>query len=276
MHTIYKQISLFLIAAPLLTSCTDTIDVDLPNGGARLVVEGSINWEKGTTGENQIIKLNTSTAFFDANTDVPAIGANVKVIKENDGAEFKFLGQGNGEYIANNFIPELNQSYSLEIFFNGKTYSATETLISVVDIAEVEQTTSKGDSDTDTEVTFYFNDPANAANYYLGQLNTSNNSGIDLEPLEDSFTDGSRNFMEFENENYVTGDVLGFSLHGISEQYYNFFNLLRNQSEAEGNGPFQTTPVQLKGNCKNLTDPNEEVLGYFKLSEVVRTTYVIN
>ncbi|WCO02593.1 DUF4249 domain-containing protein [Psychroserpens ponticola] len=276
MNIIHKYICPFLITTLLLNSCTDVIDVNVPNGGARLVVEAFINWEKGTTGQNQVIKLSTSTAFFDSNPDIPAIGADVKVTNDNDGTEFIFQDQGNGRYITNDFIPELNQIYLLEIIYNGKTYSATETLIPVVDISEVEQSISEEDGDENIKVTIFFDDPANEANYYLGEFIPSFNSQIDFFPLSDNFTDGNQNFMEFSDADFIAGNTLSISLYGISEHYYNFFDLLLIQSESDGNGPFQTTPVQLKGNCKNLADPNEEVLGYFRLSEVVRTTYTIN
>ncbi|WP_296382715.1 DUF4249 domain-containing protein [Winogradskyella sp.] len=275
MNIINKNINLLIIAILLLTSCTDTIDVAVPNGGTRLVVEASINWEKGTTGQNQIIKLSTSTAYFDANPDMPANGAIVLVTNENDGTQFTFQDQGNGEYITNNFIPELNHPYSLEIIFNGKTYSATETLISVVDISEIQQSINEEEGEENIEVSIYFNDPANEANYYLGEFIPSNNPKTNLEPLEDSFTDGNQNFIEFEDEDFIVGDTLEISLYGISEPYYNYINLLVNQSDS-GGSPFQTTPVQLKGNCKNLEDPNEEILGYFRLGEVVRATHIIN
>jgi len=53
MNTYYKSIIfLFLI---ILTSCEDVIDVDLQDAPSRLVIEASIDWEKGTTGNNQTI-----------------------------------------------------------------------------------------------------------------------------------------------------------------------------------------------------------------------------
>lgn len=274
MNRIYKQLSIFLFITLIISSCTETIDVDVPNGGARLVVEASINWEKGTTGQNQMIRLSLSTPYFSANTEAPAVGATVKVINDNTGAEFDFQDQGNGVYATSSFIPELNATYLLDIIYEGETYFATETLISVVDLSSVEQTIDGGDSDSDIEVTVYFDDPANEDNYYLGEFIPSIEPLLTLEPLSDSFTDGNQNFMEFENEEFEAGDSIDINLYGISENYYNYINLLVNQT-GEGGGPFTTTPAQLKGNCKNLTNPNKEVLGYFRLGEVVKTTHVI-
>src|SRR5690606_32636237 len=109
------KLGILVIVIGLLNSCTDVIDVDVPNGGARLVVDASINWQKGTLGNTQTISLGESTAFFDNNPDVPVTGASVTVTKENDGSIFVFADQHNGTYTATDFVPELNTTYTLEI-----------------------------------------------------------------------------------------------------------------------------------------------------------------
>lgn len=274
MNKINKYITPLLISLFALNSCTEVIDLEVPNGGARLVVEASINWEKGTTGENQIIKLSTSTAYFDSNPDMPAVGAIVRVTKENDGVEFLFEDMGDGIYTVTDFVPELNQEYSLEIIYNENTYSATETLVSVSEITSVEQGISP-EFDDEIEITIYFNDPADELNFYLGEFIPSNEPLLSLNPLDDSFTNGNESFMVYRNEDLLVGDTVEISLYGISKTFYNYISILVSQSGGDG-GPFPTTPVKLKGNCKNSDDPNEEVLGFFRLSEVDRVTHIIN
>ncbi len=275
MNRTYKHIALVLILIGFLNSCTDAVDVDVPNGGSRLVVEASINWEKGTSGQTQTIKLSQSTAFFDSNPEVPVTGAMVMVTKDNDGMQFTFEDQNNGDYITTDFEPEIDQSYTLEIFYNGQTYTATETLMSVTDINNVEQTLEGDDDEEEIQLKVFFDDPVNSNNYYLGEFNSSVNPLLTLEALSDEFTDGNENFIEFDNEELVAGATVDISIYGISESYYNYISILIDQSSGN-DGPFQTTPVQLKGNCINPDNLNEEVLGYFRLSEVVKTTYTIN
>ena len=274
-NTIFKHIAALLIAIGLLSSCTDTVDVDVPNGGSRLVVEASIKWEKGTLGQTQAIKLSKSTGYFDSNLDVPVTGASVTVTKDDDGLQFTFEDQNDGDYSTTNFVPQLNQSYTLEILYNGQTYTATETLIPITEINDIEQTIEGDLEEDEIQLKVYFDDPANIDNYYLGEFNSSVNTLLTLSTLSDQFTDGNENFIEFDNEDLAAGATVDISLYGISESYYNYISLLIDQSEGEGGGPFQTTPVQLKGNCINANDSNEEVLGFFRLSEVVKTTYTI-
>lgn len=274
MQTTYKQIALVLFLIGFLNSCTDTVDVDVPNGGARLVVEASINWEKGTSGQTQTIKLSESTAFFNSNPDVPVLGASVMVTKDNDGQQFVFNDQSNGDYLATDFVPEIDATYSLEILYNGQTYTATETLMSVSEINTIEQTTEGTGDEEEIQIKVFFDDPANIENFYLGEFNSSVNPLLTLTALSDEFTDGNQNFIEFDNEELVPGAVVDVSIFGVSEAYYNYIDILIDQS-GENDGPFQTTPVQLTGNCINPNNPNEEVLGYFRLTEFVRTSYTI-
>lgn len=275
MKSIYKNVFFISIIIGLFNSCTDVVNVDVPNGGARLVVEASINWEKGTSGTNQTIKLSESTTYFSKNLNVPVTGASVTVTKNDDNTQFTFIDQNNGTYTTTNFEPVIGQSYTLNIQYNRQSYAATETLISVTEISKIEQAVEEGFSEDEIQLKIYFNDPANVDNYYLGEFNSTVNPVRYLRPLSDEFTDGNENFMEYDNEILDTGTSVAINLYGISENYYNYINILVQQSESIGGGPFQTTPVQLKGNCKNINNPNEEVLGYFRLSEVVRTNYTI-
>lgn len=271
---IYSKLGVLLIIIGLLNSCTDVIDVNVPSGGARLVVDASINWQKGTSGETQTINLRESTAFFDNNPDVPVTDASVTVTKENDGSIFVFADQNNGSYTATDFVPELNASYTLEIHYNGNSYTATETLITAPDIDRIEQTIADGDTDIQLQV--FIDDPVDVENYYLGEFTPSNLPLPSLRVISDEFTEGNEIFFENNNENYAAGVTVGINVYGISQRYYDYLNILVQQSGSDEGGPFPTTPVQLKGNVTNVNDSNEEVLGYFRLGEFDTTSYTIN
>jgi hypothetical protein len=272
----YNKLMVLLIIVGLLNSCTDVIDVNVPNGGERLVVDASINWQKGTLGKTQTIKLRKSTAFFDNNRDVPVRGASVTVTKENDGSIFVFADQNNGNYNASNFVPELNASYTLKILYNGNSYTATETLIAAPVINRVGQTVEGSDDDAEIVLQVFFDDSRSVKNYYLGEFTPSNSPRPSLSVISDKFSDGNENYIENDNENNVAGITVGINVYGISRRYYDYLNILIQQSGSDENGPFPTTPVQLKGNVTNVNDPNKEVLGYFRLGEFDTTSYTVN
>ena len=54
---------LFLVLT--FSSCEKVIDIGLETGEPRLVIEASINWHAETTGNEQKIKLSTTTGYFD-------------------------------------------------------------------------------------------------------------------------------------------------------------------------------------------------------------------
>ncbi|MFD2567616.1 DUF4249 domain-containing protein [Pseudotenacibaculum haliotis] len=268
-----KYIAGLLILA-IIGACTDVVNVTVPDGGARLVVEASILWEKGTTGQQQSIKLSRSTAYFASDLDVPVTNAQVLVTNTTSGDQFLFTHQSDGFYRTNSFVPVIGNSYTLEITLDGNTYRATETMMSVTGISSVEQEATSGFDGDQISIKAYYGDPENEKNFYLAEFSPSNIPIVDLEPSDDEFYNGNENFLEYDNENLSAGDVVDIALSGISEGFYNYINLLTSQV-GEG-GPFQTTPARLKGNCININDANEEVLGFFRLGELDKLSYTIN
>ena len=114
-----------------MVSCTDVIDVDVQTDTIRLVVEASLDWEKGTTGNEQTITLRTSTPFFDTqSTDV--VGAQVSVTNDVNGEVYLFTDQADGTYTTDTFNPQLDASYTLEIIYDGQTYTANDTMNQVM------------------------------------------------------------------------------------------------------------------------------------------------
>lgn len=262
-----------------LSACTDVIDVDVPVAEPRLVIEASIDWEKGTLGNEQTISLSLSTPYFgEVNTLVT--GASVKIINASNDAEFIFTDMNDGNYTTNNFIPVVNQMYTLEVIYNGETYSAQESLTPVVDIAELEQARVGGFNDEALEVDILFDDPANEDNFYFFKFQEEGDLLPELLAISDEFTDGNRMKVFYEKEDdedinqdeFKPGDVANIDFYGISEQYYNYISLLIDQYENAEN-PFGTIPANLKGNCINLSNPSNYAFGYFRLTQVVKAKF---
>ncbi|KQC28720.1 DUF4249 domain-containing protein [Flagellimonas eckloniae] len=277
MKSIYKI--LFSALLLICTSCTDVIDVDVPEGPIKLVIEASLDWEKGTAGNEQTIKLSTSTPFFDKDGNTSVTGAVVQVTNDNDGTVFIFEDQNDGTYDTSSFIPIIGNSYSLEVIYDGDQYAATETLFSVSDISSITQSTEDGDDEV-LEVNVSFQDPAGVENYYFLRFQSRNDLLPELFYIKDEFIDGNEapfyyEKIEDEEENieeFKPGDIVDIALLGISEDYYNYLQLLVEQFEGAGD-PFSPTPVALVGNCINLTDPDNAPYGYFRVTQKVQDSY---
>jgi hypothetical protein len=274
----YLRIVIF-ISAILIIACEDVIDVNLQTVSPRLTIEASLDWEKGTIGNEQTIKLSTSTPYFDTTSNASVNNASVIVINNNSLDEFVFTNQNNGEYTSTNFIPVINQSYTLEVIYNGEQYSATETLMPVVDIAEVIQSNEGGFDNNSLDVNVLFDDPVDINNYYLIKFKEQGGLLPRLFDIDDEFRDGNRIKVFYEKdedsdeEEFVPGDIIDIDFFGISRDYFNYINLLILQSE--GNGVFGQTPAIVKGNCVNIDNTENYAHGYFRLTQVVRTSYTL-
>ncbi|MDT0607515.1 DUF4249 family protein [Croceitalea rosinachiae] len=274
----YIKFSLFIVLA-FLSSCTDVIDVPVQEGPTRLVVEASLDWEKGTQGNIQTIKLSESTAFFDTNTQTAVTSANVIVTNDSSGANFIFEHQSNGEYLTTNFEPILGQSYTLQISYNGEIFSATETMTGVTEITDVFQDREDGFEDDVLEVHVIFTDPPEEGNNYLFKFQRRGDLLPELEEADDEFVNGNEidwwyEIEENEDENvlpFQPDDIVDIEMYGVSRAYYNYIDILIDQ--IGGVGLFEATPVAVKGNCINTTNADSYAFGYFRLSEVVRTSY---
>ncbi|MFC4219815.1 DUF4249 domain-containing protein [Flagellimonas marina] len=271
---------LYIFLLLSIASCTDVIEVDVPEAPPRLTIEASLDWERGTTGTNQTILLSTSTPYFAEQKIAPVLGASVRVTNTDTGAEFVFEDQSNGQYTTSSFIPVLGDTYLLEVIYNNERYTATETLVPVSNIVDVFQSTENGDDEDALEVNVTFEDPAGVENYYFLRFQSDADLFPELYYIKDEFIDGNEFTIYYEkladeddgNAEFQSGDTVDIALYGISEQYHDYLRLLVDQYEFAGN-PFSPTPVPLVGNCVNMDDPENIAYGYFRVTETIKTQY---
>lgn len=274
---------LFILMGIVLISCTDVIDVDVPTGKPRLVVEASIDWEKGTDGKHQTIKLSKMTPYFSNQEIEEVLGAIVTIKDKETGDVFNFEDKNNGLYITNVFIPVINHPYDLTISYGGETYKAEEKMMSLSDIQKVDQSIEGGNSSEDIEVNIHFQDPEDIENYYFFKFQRIGDLLPTIEPMSDEFTDGNIMKESFEKEDDTdtsekeqlkSGDIVEYQMSGISKRYYDYMQIMVNQLGAEAS-IFSGVPVELKGNCININNKQEFTLGYFRLTETVKGSYTI-
>jgi hypothetical protein len=267
------QITVLLLSF-LFVSCEEVIDVNLNTGPPKLVIEASINWLKGTSGNVQKIKLTTTTGYF--STVIPPVSGATIFITNSSNTQFKFIESPKaGEYISSNFIPVINEVYVLTVVHNGATYTATERLKSVSPITKIIQNDEGGFTGKNIEIKTFYNDPADESNYYLYKYSDSSQPIIRYYADEDTFYQGNEFFSISQNDDLKIGDNVTVSHYGISKEYYNYINILVSISGGNGGGPFQSPPATVRGNIINTTNTGNYPLGYFSLSEVDTRSYII-
>jgi len=207
-------------------------------------------------------------------------GASVKIINNQDKTEFVFTDLKNGKYTTNEFIPIMNQSYTLEVVYENEVYLATETMTSVTNITDVFQSTDNGFDKDALEVNVAFDDPKDEVNFYLAIFQRRGDPFQSLFDTNDEFTNGNEMIVFYEKitdedtgeTEFEPGDIVDISLLGISEAYFNYMRLVIEQSRGSG-GPFSTIPAEVKGNCFNITTSENYAFGYFRLAEVDKAAY---
>lgn len=256
-----------------LISCEDVVDVDLNTAAPKLVIDASIKWQKGTLGDEQTIKLSTTTGYFE-NT-IPTVSGAIVFITDSNLIQYDFNEDiGTGNYICTNFNPVLNETYVLTVIHDGQTYLATENLIPSPTIDSVEQNDEGGFTGDEIEVKFFFQDDGLVDNFYLIQFNPSFLNLPEYDVVDDEFFQGNQMFGLYFNEDLEVADDLTFTLHGISERYYNYMNVLLGVAGNSG-GPFQAPPATVRGNIVNQTNFDNYALGFFRLSEIDTMTYTV-
>jgi hypothetical protein len=272
MKTIF-YISTILISL-LLTGCEDVVNVDLDTAPPKLVIDASINWEQGTDGAEQKIKLTTTTSYYSAT--VPTVSGATVSVKNSNNTVFNFVEVPNsGVYVCNNFIPQINEAYTLTVVSNGQTYTATEILKSVAPINEIIQNNEGGITGDQIEIKAFFDDPADEENYYMFKYKYSNNAKLDYQVSDDRFFQGNTFFSLSNNDDLRNGNQIDVTHYGVSKTYYNYMNILLSVAGNTGGGPFQSPPATVRGNIINTTNFDNYALGYFRLSETDSASYII-
>ena len=265
---------LVLLAAVFFNSCTDVVDIPLDTDNPRLVIDASINWQKGTTGNNQVIKLTTTTDFY--TNVIPVVSGATVFIKNNANGIFNFIETPNtGVYLCGTFVPVLNETYTLTIISKGQTYTATETLQPVAAITSVTQEKQTGLGTDFLKLKAFFNDPAEADNYYLYKYKFTKNLKPEYSVDDDLFFQGNTFFSLVLEEDTTAGETVEITHYGISKSYFNYMTILLSVAGSSGGGPFQSPPATVKGNIKNQTDLDNYPSGYFRLSESDVKNYTI-
>ncbi len=264
-----KKFIYIAISLLFFTSCQEVIDVDLESSAPRLVIDAGFEVYSDNLlfAPQNGVKLSLSAPFFD--DSVPAVSdAEVFITNLNDGTIINFeesLGE-EGFFIVENgeeFNPEFDMVYELTVIYNEQTYTAETEFIPAVPIDSLTQGDGVLFNGDEIEVIIEFTDEPIREDFYLFDLD------FDLFLLsEDTFYQGQTfNFSYFyERNEFMPGNDITIKIQGVDEAYYNYFNLILEQSEQDGN-PFQTPPALVRGNIINTTNQDDFAFGYFRISQ---------
>ncbi len=269
-----KNYIYLLIVTILFSSCEKVIDVPLENSNPKLVIDANIKWLKNTDGALQTIKLSLTNDFY-TNAILPANGAIVTVTNSQN-QTFNFLQEATTpNYVCTNFIPQLNEEYTLTVIYENEVYEATARLLQTPEITFVQQETVPGfTGEEEIQIKYFFQDNGQEDNFYLLKVENPEIAYPEYGVVSDEFFQGNLMFGFYPNE-VKQNNTLKLSVQGITISYYNFMNKLLNISSQNSGNPFATAPATLRGNILNTSNLENYPLGYFHLCEIDTREYLV-
>lgn len=257
-----KKHFLYLILVLASFSCTERIDLELAEQDTPvLIVDASItNLER----PDSIILSYTSNYYQGGD---PPFESNARVSISVNDSEYVFTPsiEKPGYYIRpSNFIPQINNLYTLNIDVDGQNYSATSFMFEVPAIDSIGQRRLDEDRTIgggEIELTISFQDPPGMRNYYLYRQSVNDTfyfeNLLDYASIFDDFILQGQyaelipyGLFEFEK-----GDTVELFAHSMDAETYEIYSSLLAESEFKGgffDAPSSNVPSNLSNGAKGL------------------------
>lgn len=279
-----RRLAFFTAASAIaLTSCQDIIEVELPEGETRLIVNGRV-----TDGDSARVDVKWSVPYLNTDPNEPVINALV-VLLEDEVAVDTLIHRSNGRYLSN-FQGEVGRSYRVVVtvperegYPSGTWTSATEALNRCNDADSIySQYLPRAPFQQEGRYVFiHWSEAPGRGDHYRVRIfrnDTLQNQTFDLTVFNDDFNDGfvfptppSIPPIQIAGPDSV-GVKYKVELGSISMGLFSYLNLLREQTLQVG-GLFDPPPAPIVGNIYREGNENEYALGYFYAS-AIRTAEV--
>lgn len=267
-------ISLSVITAVFVLSCTKEIKIDLNSSDPQIVIEGSVP----ANGEKAKISI-TKSVNFDESNIFPKVQNAIVILNDNIGNSEILTETSPGIYQSSGITGIIGRTYFLNVTCENKKFSSVSTIPNQVNIDSLiikKSTTSgggpgsmigSGGSGTPYDVIVNYTDPVNETNYYrfLEYIN-GNYKGNYL--FDDRLSNGNvvQTNLKDMKRTLKTGDTIKIELQCIDKAVYDYFNSFGN---LDGGPMSSATPANPYTNIQG------SVLGYFSAHTVMYKTYVI-
>ncbi len=290
-----KKYYIILIAVLFFTSCEDTIDVNLEESNPQLIVDAWLD----NNNQRQDLRISRSLPYF-TNEFTPGVENALVIVKNNNGTEYQFAHETDGLYAVNlpenEFIGSVGDSFELSIAIDNKNYLAKTMMHRVTPIDSLVQ--EFRDDEVFTEDGIYcqvfardFDGLGDSYwiksfinDQYLNrpfEINIAYDAGFDsggeldgfvfIYPIRDLINETGDDGIPIQWE---VGDKIKVEIHSISNDAFNFLEIMRDQLLNRYNTIFAEPLANTVGNIKAV-DSDETVLGVFNVSAVSSVEQII-
>ena len=286
-----KYITALLISS-LLISCTDIVQLDIPEGPKLIIVNGRI-----TDSIPVWVDVLVSAPIFEAGANPKVDSASVLLFE--NGINVSTLAQDSIGIYRSPFVGTIGNSYYVQVIvpasdpnLAGTAWeSKVELMEATAPIDSIYQETLPDNppfQDAGEYVFYNFTDIAGVPNNYrivTWKNDTLNSGGGSITVFDDEFFDG----RTFTNDKSVVNRLPAIQVNGgpaknlekwnvehssISKDYMNYLILVQQQTSQTG-GLFDPPPALLAGNIIGITNPEKSALGFFAASAIKTVEYTV-
>ena len=256
-----------IILIIIFHSCEKVIDIETEFDDKRLVIDANISKHRDSIDGIASVKLSETIPYF---SDQESIVKNASVKIETNQKVYNLI-YNNDKKEYSSIIENINkEEFVLSIIRNENTYISSEKLITTPKIKSVIFGDRKSLNKDEVELRVTFIDPPEKGNYYLWKFGPKKSGKYDYLPALDKYINGNEFTFSFfidKTEYLQNSDFINIEINGISENYYNYLNILTSQAGAQNGRPFSTSSSIIRGNISNLVSEEKFPLGYFRVYE---------
>ena len=248
-------------------SCEKVIDIETEFDDKRLVIDANISKHRDSIDGIASVKLSETIPYF---SDQESIVKNALVKIETNQMVYNLVYNNDKKEYSSIIENINNEEFVLSIIRNENTYTSSEKLITTPKIKSVIFGDRKSLNKDEVELRVTFIDPPEKGNYYLWKFGPKKSGKYDYLPALDKYINGNEFTFSFfidKTEYLQNSDFINIEINGISENYYNYLNILTSQAGAQNGRPFSTSSSIIRGNISNLVSEEKFPLGYFRVYE---------
>jgi len=263
----------------IASSCTEPIELDLnSDNNIRLVVDGFVTTD--TTAH--VVDLSLTKDYFGTGVPAKAEGAVVSITNGTNVLNLTEVEPGK-YYTPNDYFGLEGESYTLDIDYDGQSYSATTSLptltpLDSIAVLDYEEELGPGQEEENEfpdnySVVPFFQEPSTEGNFYIFKMLINGEyfteTLIDWLFTGDEIVNGSyirdAEFFSFYAE---PGDEITFEMFSITKSDFENLNAILLETEFRG-GLFDGAPANVPSNVSG------GAVGQFIMADVERKTVTI-
>lgn len=282
-----KKCIYFVSMLFIFLACEDVIEVDTPTEGPRLIIDALIKIDTTQPIQTARVRVALTDSFFGkipvtaleqitiTNIDMESTFANPNFIVLLEVAPGVYEKPKNTAFFTQGEL-------IFQLRHEDRLYLARTRYAPAVPIDSLEQGDNTLFDENDTEVIVTFTDAPDRDDFYVFDFDFG-----EYLATEDEFYQGQEfKFSFFYDQNLEAGREISISLLGVDQAFFNYMNLLIDQSSDDFN-VFDTPVATVRGNISDVTDidnidffdnvdqPDNFPLGYFAVVQEFKQTLVI-